>query len=246
MPVRFKRTSGRLRRSTLRKLARKGLRKAAIMKARARTPLPKQKKFAVMGTGLPQRVMVKHKYVTKYNTTISESAITSVVIRANSLFDPEYALGGHQPMYFDQYAELYNHYTVIGSRITFTVVNTDAQEAQYAYFVVAYRDDNATLPPGTTMEGIAEQTQGRRIVSVPGGANNVYKTSLSFSAKKTFGGSVLGNPELRGSATANPNEDQYFILALRAAAPTTGGNVVISIHVEYVAIWNELKDVAQS
>lgn len=214
--------------------------------ANRKTPIPRVKKFAVMGTGLPQRVMVKHKYVTTYNPQLPSGLTpTAIVIRANGMYDPEVVLGGHQPMYFDQYSALYNHYTVIGSRVKFTIVNGDQQESQYAFTFCAYRDDDGSLPSGATMEGIAEQTQGRQLVTVPGGANNVYTTSLSFSAKKTFGGSILGNPELKGSATSDPTEGQYFILALRAGV-SHGANLVVTIHVEYVAVWSELKDVAQS
>lgn len=199
-----------------------------------------------MGTGLPQKVMVKHKYVTTYATTIGSGLTpTYVVMNANGMYDPEVALGGHQPMYFDQYAGLYNHYTVIGSRVKFTISNGDTQESQYSYSLVAYRDDDGNPPSSATMEGLAEQTQGNRLVTIPGGANNIYSSSLSFSAKKTFGGSILGNPNLRGSATSNPTEGQYFVLALRAGVGT-GANVVITAHIEYVAIWTELKDVAQS
>ena len=36
----------------------------------------------------------------------------------NSLFDPDQTGTGHQPYYFDQFAALYNRYTVLGSKLT--------------------------------------------------------------------------------------------------------------------------------
>lgn len=40
-------------------------------------------------------------------------------IRANCVYDPQYATGGHQPMYFDQWSTWYKRFCVTGSKITF-------------------------------------------------------------------------------------------------------------------------------
>ncbi|QBX89277.1 capsid protein [Apis mellifera virus-8] len=240
MPVRSKRTSGRLRRSTMRKIARKGLRKASIMKNRA--PLPRVKKIALMGTGLPAKVMVRHKYVETF--TLTATGIPSgYTFRANSMFDPNFTGTGHQPLYFDQYANLYNHYTVIGSKITFTFA---AADNVYPPFQVAalLDDDGATAT--LLADAIAEQTQGSKIVMMPAdSATSVRKITLKFSAKKQFGGSVVNNANLRGNATTNPAEQMYYIFSI---TPRNGDNAEVrcTAHIEYIAIWTELKDVVQS
>lgn len=45
--------------------------------------------------------------------------------RFNSLFDPEVALGGHQPYGFDQWMAMYSRFTVISATARLTCVPTD-------------------------------------------------------------------------------------------------------------------------
>lgn len=59
-----------------------------------------------------------HMYVTlKYSQNITLTNLTTVasnqVFRLNSIFDPDFTGGGHQPYGFDQLAALYNRYRVL-------------------------------------------------------------------------------------------------------------------------------------
>ena len=39
-------------------------------------------------------------------------------LRANGMFDPQTAVGGHQPRGFDEFMEAYDMFTVMGSKIS--------------------------------------------------------------------------------------------------------------------------------
>lgn len=228
-------------------MALRGLRKAArkgwISKKRA--SLPRVKRMAIMGTGLPQKVMVKHRYANTLLQLSTPGQFQGFAVSANGMYIPDVgAAGQHQPMYFDQYAALYNHYTVIGSKITFKVTNYD-DGATHAYRMCSFVDDNNTLS-ATNIDAIAESTQGRTVKLIPAGDQGAsYTQTLKWSAKRTFGGSTLANDSLKGTASSNPTEQSYFVLCLQAL-PSQLYNVVIHYEVEYVAIWRELKEVAQS
>jgi hypothetical protein len=59
-----------------------------------------------------------HKYITLrysevFNFTLATATGTQALFRLNSIFDPNAAVGGHQPYGYDQLAALYNRYRVL-------------------------------------------------------------------------------------------------------------------------------------
>lgn len=201
-----------------------------------------------MGTGLPQRVMVKHRYVQTYNLLNNVPSSTSTfAIRANGMTNPTITLSGpvnnHRPLYFDQYKALYDHYIVIGAKCTFKVANNTGAAAG-AYCFTALLDDNTALQ-STDAGEVAEQTQGRHLTTMSGNENDVKAVTLRYSAKKMFGGSILAKDELQGSATVDPTETAAFALVI-SSAPGGTFNCFVTVEVEYIAIWRELREVEQS
>lgn len=196
-----------------------------------------------MGTGLPAKVMVKHRYVDTIVLSATTGAPSAYFWSANGMYDPDITGTGHQPLYFDQYSALYNHYTVIGAKVTFRVVS--AASSYSPMRVVAVVDDDASNP-SNQVDAIAEQTQGTNVRIFPSNSTDiVHVLTLKWSAKKVFGGSILGNDKLQGSPSANPEEQSYFCLTLQPS-PATNGAVSVNITIEYIAIWDELKQVGQS
>lgn len=216
-----------------------------VMKRRAR--LPSFKPMSIMGVGFPQKVMVKHRYTQQYNMVNTVSGSTSLyAISANGMFAPTITIGvpnSHQPLYFDQYANIYDHYVVIASKCTFKIANNTGAAAG-AYTVCALLDDNSALL-STDAPGVAEQTQGRRLLLFSGNENDSKRITVKFSAKRTYGGSILSNNEIQGSATTNPSETSTFALVI--TNPGGGAhNCLVTAEVEYIAIWKELREIAQS
>jgi len=199
-----------------------------------------------MGTGLPQKVMVKHKYVQSNSFSLPANNLGYYAFRANGMFSPSVTLttGAHQPMYFDQYGALYEHFCVIGAKVTFKVVHVTGPTANSAYKMCAFVDSNAALL-ASNIDAIAESTQGRTITQIPANQTSQAIKTLKFSAKRIFGGSVLGNKALTGTIIADPSELSYFVLAIEADAGQDT-ELAITTEIEYVAIWTELKEVAQS
>ena len=70
----------------------------------------------------------------------------------NCLFDPWLTYGGHQPLYFDQVAAIYQHYTVMKARMKVTIVPNTVD----AYVSGILIDDDLT-PAITTLDGMVEQ-----------------------------------------------------------------------------------------
>ena len=68
--------------------------------------------------GFPDEFITTIRYVDVYTLTSASNGIAKQYMRMNSLFDPDQTGTGHQPYYFDQFAALYNRYTVLGSKLT--------------------------------------------------------------------------------------------------------------------------------
>lgn len=206
--------------------------------------LPPLKNMAIMGTGLPRKVMVKHKYVHSFTEAIPANILGSYAFKANGMQAPTTITGVHQPMYFDQYGALYNHFCVIGSKATFRVVHVTAPTADSAFRMCAFIDGNNALL-ATNIDAVSEATSGRTITVVPSSASVQTVKTLKWSGKKTFGKAVLGNKALTGDITADPTEISNFVLAIQGY-PGQNTDVAITVEIEYIAIWTELKEVSQS
>lgn len=73
----------------------------------------------------PPRKYCKLRYVV--TESITGPAVGAIVVRqyrANGMYDPEVAVGGHQPFGFDQLMGQYHHFTVIKSKCTLELMQT--------------------------------------------------------------------------------------------------------------------------
>lgn len=214
---------------------------AVVSRPVKRARVTKQNPRVVMGKGFPKTMTMTHKYHEQITVVGASGGLTYFTFSCNGMFDPNITTTGHQPMYFDQCAAVYDHYTVIGSKIRIKVIPFNS--VQPAFRCVLYTDDNATS--FSSISGIAEQTSGK-IIIVPAAANNPYVFNSKFSTKKAFPGSILANTDLYGTAAANPLEQEYYTFALQACDTTSSVSCYLDYEIEYIAVWKEIKEVGQS
>lgn len=193
----------------------------------------------VYGTGFPSQLIVKHRYVEPNITlTSTTGGYVSYVVSCNGMFDPNITGTGKQPSYFDTMSSIYNHYNVISSKVTFRGVADASQVLEAA----AYIEDGAS--PVSTFTNLLEQPSCTKSQFIMG-FTNVGKFSLGWNAKKAFGPDADSNTQLQGSSSANPTEQQYYVIGINGVALTTA-NLRWTVDVEYTAVWRELKDIATS
>jgi hypothetical protein len=72
---------------------------------------------------LPNNFVTKLRYHDSVPINAANGTVAGHVFRANSPYDPDYTASGHQPRYFDQIMPLYDHYQVLGSKITVKFIN---------------------------------------------------------------------------------------------------------------------------
>lgn len=198
----------------------------------------------------PTRKFCKLKYVEHIGIQgPNVNAITANEFRANGMYDPRYAVGGHQPMGFDQLMAQYNHFTVL--RSVFKVENMNSENyndvclcaalsaeagAVAASYAAGGRDGLREMPITSqdTMMQIGQYDQKNRSVS------------LYFNASKFFGkpnSNLIGDARFQGDATADPTEDAFFTVFAYAPNNTDESAKVFPIKIEitYFAVFTEPK-----
>lgn len=164
------------------------------------------------------------------------------VFRAGSCFDPNFTGIGHQPRYFDEIMANYNHYVVIGSKITAICANGQNDA------VILGIQMNAN---GATVATFNDLCENRNSVYTWVGEQNstqLGRVRMKYSPKKFLSRShPLSDPDLKGTLTTNPNENAFFSVCVAAHDPGVDiGNVVVRVIIDYIVVFIEPKTVAQS
>lgn len=190
----------------------------------------------------------------RYVESFSESLNTlgsrlEYVFRANSIYDPRYILGGHQPIGYQQWAQFYNQYIVVGSKMTVNVSYNGGVSKVCTALVNLSRD--ATDTRSTTEKLETGDTTYRILPGNAAFAAVPTTLSRSFSAKKFFNRKDLKDnwDDIGADFGTNPTEEVYFNFTLQATdAGNTSGDGLIQgiITIEYTVLLGEPKVLPQS
>lgn len=194
----------------------------------------------------PSKKLVRLKYTE--NITINPGAAGAIAYHqfsCNGMYDPNRTGVGHQPIGFDQWMSWYDHYHVIGSKIT---VYTRSVDTTTDTIVGIYKSDTNSFSP-TTAEHACE-LPGAVYKHLPrtgtGDATSIKVRSKYSPRKDQSSSKVLSDDQLRGDANNDPTEQHYFTIF--AAAPYSADPTTISVwvHIEYLAVFTEPKAPVQS
>lgn len=191
--------------------------------------------------------LVKMRYGGIVNPDAGAGSSASWVFSANSIFDPDRTGIGHQPLGHDEWANFYDHYVVIGSRITVRFMpNGDTALTNSSLCSITLEDD-ATA--STTIPSLIERTGA--VIGYMGTADGKGSVTLrkGFSAKKFFNkADVRDNSQLGGKlGVSNPAEEAYFHINVSAVDGVTNPAAVeCAVLIEYICVLSERKNLVQS
>lgn len=199
------------------------------------------------GFPLGQKFLYKTRYFENnisFNPPTAGLAI-NYIYSANGLYDPNISGVGHQPMGFDQLMAMFDHYTVIASKIRVTFTNTDTGNSVLCG--VRLNDDAS---PSIDPAQIVENGNGVYATLQPSGNGSGSQKTLtcSFTPKKYLGVShPMSEKDLQGNGSSNPAEQAYFCLW---AADNSGGGdpaaLEVNVTISYVAILTEPRELGTS
>lgn len=198
--------------------------------------------------GMPTKKLVKLKYATTVSLNASASTPNYKYFSCNGMYAPE-IVGGHSPLFYNQWMSNYDHYQVIGSSMRVTQVPTGASNSNPALWGIIL-DDETTFSY-TNAAQIVESNQGRNFRQCQNGSSGLNTNGRNprlikkFSAKKHLGDL---SDKHEGSATSNPTDQMFY--GLWVASPDTGAtdpnNMTFMVEISYIAILKEPKFIAQS
>lgn len=215
------------------------------MKFRYRKRYQKRKRIGRFKVGgFPQKKAVKIRYATQLTLNAVASDVAYHVYSANGCYDPDITGTGHQPLGFDQHMEQYDHYTVVGSKITVEPLPASGTIS----YIRVFCDDAVDFPVGFSSVDHFLEAPGGTTVTVHGQTNEAVtpwtmkKHVKGFGSKKFFGNkSVVGDSLYRGSKTSNPTEQAYFHVCTGSVGGSDPGAVSFRVNIDYLVVFTEPK-----
>lgn len=169
--------------------------------------------------------------------------------RANSVYDPDPSLGGHQPMGYDQWGLFYKQFTVIGSSIT--VQGTQSTTGSNpCVFGVRTSATSSLASLYNSFIGLLEDPRvSYRWQQSAVNGNVARPARATFSAKKWFNISDVkdNQGELGAVYGSNPTVPVYFIVfASPMDASTDIPPITLLIRINQIVLLSEPLDLPQS
>lgn len=168
--------------------------------------------------------------------------------RINGMFDPEVALGGHQPSGYDELMKQYEKYTVLKTHVTLenccvypnrSLLMCIIREQLIGDVAAMYAIDgiNGLMERPGVSESLAESFGGDMLASK-------RKVHMWFDMSKYTGKTykdLIGDYGYQGDVGHDPNQQQYFAVVLYSPsnANETSGNSQFKVTIDYYAAFTK-------
>lgn len=195
---------------------------------------------------LPSRFFSKLRYVDTFTLDPIAIGIADVVYRINDLYDPYYAIGGHQPLGFDQMMALYKRFHVVGAKVTAKFASADETSARSTIITGLMISSDPTLL--TNVSTVIEQPG--TVWSYAQLGSDIKRLVNKYSVKKQQGiTNLMDNHELSGSDSASPSPSFTDYLHVFAATPpgiADSAPVTVCVQIDYLAVFSDPIQLNQS
>lgn len=197
--------------------------------------------------GFPKRKIVKLRYSQTLVYDIGAGSFGSLAMRANGAFDPYAETGGHQPMGYDQWAAIYSRYTVIGTQIRLTYINTSVAQPEPGLFGILLSTNSASV--NSQFSNINAMLESKLVgdnykvtsdYSVSGNRHSALMVKKGFSAKKFFGkNNVNDGTGYSGLVSGLPAQQAYFHCWVSSFNGNNPGILSFQAVLDYIIMFQE-------
>lgn len=188
---------------------------------------------SVSGPGT--RLKARFTYADRLALTGGIAGVASTYIfRINSLFDPDFAFGGHQPAGFDQLMAIYEHYCVTECEYK-VIFNSSAAVGQM--IVGCNVSDNSTsstdhrtyVENGINQQDVITGADGGGVKSLKGTINIADLMGVSQAT-------LLKDDTFWGSATQDPADQAYLKIYTADVSTANGDTIGFQVELNFSAV----------
>jgi len=190
---------------------------------------------AAFSSYIPKSTKANLRYAASFTQSCGVASFGAHVFGANNAFDPDYTGAGHQPNGFDQLMTMYEHYQVIGSKIT-VFGETGGEFCMYVSL-----KNNA----GTSTSIINCLENRPQFTTIAHSEDNFCQISQSFSQKEFFGQGQL-DPDFQGTVSAGPGQTAFFHVGIAANNPTSTLTLYGFVIIDMICVFTEPAQPPQS
>jgi hypothetical protein len=186
--------------------------------------------------GFPDRLLTKLRYCDTGVVSGATGSVGQQVFRLNSTFDPDFTNVGHQPMFRDTYASVYDQYSVVSVVAKIQLININTSDIIITGAVI---DDDTTA--STSAAVLMEQSHGvNRDLTPLAGSRSEWEFTINWSAKEFLNIDPFSSQTYKTSVGSNPTE--VSTLALWAAAENGSSSIFMhwKIELDMTVLWTEL------
>jgi len=163
------------------------------------------------------------------------------------MFDPNITGTGHQPLGFDQMMLLYEQYTVVRSRITVELLNSNTTALSRA---AVYLSPDAVIlsDPNRAVENglLVTKLLFPNVTFMSAKQFNLDCNIMSYFGRQLNPRNIVNDPELFGTSAANPTEQVYFVISAWDPFGTNTLGYFFNVTIEYDAIFWEPRKLTES
>ena len=178
-------------------------------------------------------------------TTAATGTPVSKYYGLNTMYDPDPALGGIQPYWFDQFTAIYERYSVLGAKMTatFSVAAPATTTLGVGPWQVGIITDRNTTTVGTSISTLASSQNSD--TKTLGGDYKTVTCTATYSPEKNLGITSWDN-DVQGTSASSPSLGWWGGLWAATMGSVGATDVRVVIRIEYRCRFSSLIDNAGS
>jgi len=186
--------------------------------------------------GFPHQLLTKLRYYDTYAITVTTGSLGKQVMRWNSTFDPDFTSTGHQPLYRDTFAGIYDHYAVVSATANIKIISTSATAA---LVVGCVTDDDSSSAGSVTV--LAEQNTGEHMLLPPlSGSLSSVTFNPTWDCKRVLSIDPYTSEEYKTAVGSNPAEESYLHIWGTVTDGVSSATITVSVEMVQTVLWTEL------
>jgi len=195
-----------------------------------------------LGRGFPDQLNMNFTYSDSFVLDPSATAICPFkTYRMSSPFDPDYSLGGNQPVYWDTLTSVYHRYAVQGAKITAIFSQGTRTGQNIGPYIVGI--NNSEVPDIPTTNGSLLMTQPNTSFEVFTLERGISKVTSTYSRQKVYPDLPNGS---QARTNANPTDPWYAHVFATPQGVDVESPINVMIVIEYNVTFSDLKQLTDA